>query len=702
MINISHNCISSMKIVLYVLMFFTTSITAEIQKMQIDETPEKSTSEIVAVRDANGRFCVGIKVISNLEGFSYDSYNGIVKVDKKPGQDMVYISSNERVLEIFCSGYEPLKIILQEVGIVLSPKDVWIIKIHGEKIEELSSSKKGHISLKIFPEEANAYFKIEGLPVEGTSPYEAELIAGKYKFFINPKSPFYNNKVEELIIDEGETTEKVVELEDISGHLFINVSQTPIKVYIDGEFDYGLSTERQKRLVRGEYKIRVEKDGEDSKFYTPSEETIKIEKREETKKTINLEDISGYLEINCTPKDIKAYVNGEYDEELSFKFRKRLISGKYDIKIESKYHVDSYSKFYHTVNLEKGKTEIISGELIPEYGTFTVTSNVNGTIFKVIDLETNKCILTGKVINEEQVLTGEYKVYADAISKGYIITHPQKLKITKDKNTKVNFSFTIEDKQLYIEKKIKEIYISKDNSGLRIFNSLLWNRGSYPISIYSLNKGKIGIPILLIGELYYLSKNIENNISSSFWGFSGGNFFFSNHLWYEEFISLDAGYFIRTENHKNRFVTDIKLSYVIGKYSFLRERNYKGRKIVYADYSLDDNKEINKYNDIYFKKHLWIAGNVSIRYERYLSKGSFAFLQLGVLVLYAERDYAYGLFGTDSKIDREKWYYKDEVLEWNDSFPYGEEPNSIDIGKNLYSYPYLNVGIRFPIRSLKD
>ena len=89
MIKISHNRFSSMKIVLYVVIFFSVSISAEIQKMEIDGTPEKSTSEIVAVRDANGRFCAGIKVISNLEGFSYDSYNGIVRVDKKPGQDMV-------------------------------------------------------------------------------------------------------------------------------------------------------------------------------------------------------------------------------------------------------------------------------------------------------------------------------------------------------------------------------------------------------------------------------------------------------------------------------------------------------------------------------------------------------------------------------------------------------------------------------------
>ncbi|MBU0712201.1 PEGA domain-containing protein, partial [bacterium] len=597
--------------------------------MQIDGTPEKSPSEIVAVRDANGRLCAGIKVISNLEGFSYDSYNGIVRVDKKPGQDMVYISSNERVLEIFCSGYEPLKIILQEVGIILNPKDVWVIKIHGEIIEELSSSKKGHISLKILPEEAHAHFKIEGLPVEGKSPYEAELIAGKYKIFINPKSPFYNNKVEELTIKEGETTEKVVDLEDISGHLFINVSQTPIKVYIDGEFDYGLSTERQKRLVRGEYKIRVEKDGEDSKFYTPSEETIKIEKREETKKTINLEDISGYLEINCTPKDIKAYVNGEYDEELSFKFRKRLISGKYDIKIESKYHVDSYSKFYHTVNVEKGKTEIIRGELIPEYGTFTVTSNVNGTIFKVIDLETNKCILTGKDINEEQVLTGEYKVSADASSNDYISKPPKNISIQSNEEILVSFKFTNEDKVEYYKRFLIDHYKIQEGGCFFIYN--LWIPWFSEPRLCFLNGKNITLKVPLIGSQYSFYKDIRYENLSSFWYVSTGQLNLNQDYWFIEYSSIGVGLLYRSDNFKNRVIINLNYSATYGKYPQPRLDNYKGKKIclvedIYYHPEFSDMENLEPYN-----RKINYSSNLEIIFEKFIKK---TFIQCGVGITY--------------------------------------------------------------------
>lgn len=123
---------TALRIITFVfLSLFAISISAETSKMQIVGKPEKSKSEIVAVRNANGRFCAAIQVISDMEGFSYDSYNGVVRIDDNPGKDMVYLSPDERVLEIYKTGYEPLKIILYEIGIILKGKDVWMLKISG-------------------------------------------------------------------------------------------------------------------------------------------------------------------------------------------------------------------------------------------------------------------------------------------------------------------------------------------------------------------------------------------------------------------------------------------------------------------------------------------------------------------------------------------------------------------------------------------
>jgi hypothetical protein len=84
-------------------------------------------------RDDNNRIAAAIKVISDMEGFTYQSNNGIVEVERAPGVDMVYLQPDERVLEIYKSGYEPLKVILNEYSIRLESRQVWELKVTGEK-----------------------------------------------------------------------------------------------------------------------------------------------------------------------------------------------------------------------------------------------------------------------------------------------------------------------------------------------------------------------------------------------------------------------------------------------------------------------------------------------------------------------------------------------------------------------------------------
>lgn len=113
-------------------------IFAQNPELLIEGEPEQVTDEIVGLRDVNGKFCAAIQVISSLNGFKYDSYNGVVKVDHNPGKDIVYLSPNERVLEIYHSGHKPLKIILYEVGIQLDEKEMWKINIKSPIIKKIS------------------------------------------------------------------------------------------------------------------------------------------------------------------------------------------------------------------------------------------------------------------------------------------------------------------------------------------------------------------------------------------------------------------------------------------------------------------------------------------------------------------------------------------------------------------------------------
>lgn len=67
---------------------------AQPREMRLEGEPTRVPREIVAVRDGDGRFCAAIKVISTLgEGFTYDANNGVVRVDDRPGEDIVYLTA---------------------------------------------------------------------------------------------------------------------------------------------------------------------------------------------------------------------------------------------------------------------------------------------------------------------------------------------------------------------------------------------------------------------------------------------------------------------------------------------------------------------------------------------------------------------------------------------------------------------------------
>ena len=63
---------------------------AQLSSLEIVGSPQQSSDEIVGVRDPNGRFCAAVQVISDMDGFSYDSYispnnAGSVKVALESG-----------------------------------------------------------------------------------------------------------------------------------------------------------------------------------------------------------------------------------------------------------------------------------------------------------------------------------------------------------------------------------------------------------------------------------------------------------------------------------------------------------------------------------------------------------------------------------------------------------------------------------------
>src|SRR3990172_1717165 len=109
------------------------SLFAQPPQLHIADEAEKLTAPTAEERDINGRICAAIHIIADMEGFKYDSYQGVVKVIDLRGLDIIFLSPDERVLEIYHSGYQPLKIILSELGIRLDSNQGWKITLTAEK-----------------------------------------------------------------------------------------------------------------------------------------------------------------------------------------------------------------------------------------------------------------------------------------------------------------------------------------------------------------------------------------------------------------------------------------------------------------------------------------------------------------------------------------------------------------------------------------
>ncbi|MFQ5825171.1 MAG: SUMF1/EgtB/PvdO family nonheme iron enzyme, partial [bacterium] len=264
----------------------------QLSKMQIVGKPEKSSTEIVAVRDANGRYCAAIQVISDMDGFRYDSYNGVVKVDDQPGQDMVYLPPDERVLEIFKSGYEPLKIILSEIGIQLKPKEVWKIKLKGQA----KSADILPVSILIKPKGAQVFIDSKNM---GAGP-TFQLAKGSHRVKIVKSD--YETLEQTINVDERNVLFNFTlkEKEDVG----VQIESTPAgaKVFIDG-LQFG-ETPVSGFYPQGRYAIKVEKAG-----YVTVEETIQVAPPL-TRKSYRLEENVGYLTINTDSK-ATVYLNGK-------------------------------------------------------------------------------------------------------------------------------------------------------------------------------------------------------------------------------------------------------------------------------------------------------------------------------------------------------------------------------------------------------
>jgi len=332
----------------------TISLYAQMSSLHIEGQPEKSSDELVGVKDINDRFCAAVQVISDMEGFKYDSYNGVVRVDDNPGEDMVYLQPDERVLKIFLADYEPLKIILSEIGIQLKSKDVWKIRITGEKIlTEIP------VTIISNPEGANIYLDDKFL---GTGQ-SFKVATGEHSLRIE-KDGF--RTISETIIISDSTAFFKYTLRKIEQQLVTIKSNPPeAQIFID-DIDVGRTNKGIFRYP-GSYRLRLTK----SKYETV-EETITIIESGDNIFEYSLIKTTAILTIITDPIDADVSVNNEKTLSKTIE----LSPGKHEIETKK----EGYFTETRTVDIEKGKD-------ITE--TFTLAQKTGNLQLVVEPMETN-------------------------------------------------------------------------------------------------------------------------------------------------------------------------------------------------------------------------------------------------------------------------------------------------------------------------
>jgi len=310
------------------ILFFTSFSIAQHPQLEIVGKGQRADREFVGRMDQNGRYCAAIVVLSNLDGFSYQAWNGVVgNVEDEQGKDIVFLQPDERVLEIYRSGFEPIKIILSEIGIQLSQKSLWEIRIKGEERKLPTDIEEGiptPLKVTSLPEGADIYLNDKSI---GQTPFNQNIPSGVYDIRVQ-RDKFYSSD-DKLILVPGKNKNLNYELKPRLARVIVS-SKPGASIYINNKV---IKTGNlQKDLLIGSYEIKASLDK-----HNDAVQRIKLVEGDVKRVALNPEPRYGVLELNVLPSQAKGadiYLNGKnYGKTPQ---RLNLFEGKYSLKIDKK------------------------------------------------------------------------------------------------------------------------------------------------------------------------------------------------------------------------------------------------------------------------------------------------------------------------------------------------------------------------------
>jgi len=341
----------------------------------------------VDVKDAQGRFCSALRIISTIEGLQYDSYMGIVQIDDLENEDIVFVLPQEQAIELYHQNYEPYRIDFARYGIQLNPKEMWEISI-SEGSGEISNTAPTQVQITIKTTPALSKYYIDGNYIGVNENFTVtsgqHLLEIKKMGYTTFKKNIYvsqtNNFFQYVLEKEGGVAvnqppvnyqpqqpayqpQPQVSSSSTVGSIKIESNPSDAEIYINGNKLPKNSPAVIDNLVFGDYKVELKLSGYSGEI------SVKLNSPEQKSIFLDLNPLYGKIDVQSQPEGSDIHLDGN-------------MVGKTPMVIEN------VSKGFHTIKITKNNFETSEDVInISAGATYNYTKSI--TQLGTLDISSN-------------------------------------------------------------------------------------------------------------------------------------------------------------------------------------------------------------------------------------------------------------------------------------------------------------------------
>ncbi len=334
-----------------------------------------------------------------------------------PGQYHVYVAPDERVVTIHALGYEPLTVVLVDLGIrVLRSGEVYEVRVTGDiEVDSLP------VIFNVTPEDA--LINVGALEFESGRPQP--LPVGENEVFIEKEGYL---PIREKINVDSENILFTYNLREIDPLLVRFRSQPDNAVIMIDNAERG-TTDRDLWLFPGRYELQLIRAN-----YITVNEVIEVVDGEENFFSWNLQKNVGTLNVNVQPSDAELFINNEkYDQHHGVE----LPPGMYRVELIA----EGYRSQSERINMELRETVNRDYSLEPIFGNLLLEVFPTDTTVEMYFKDEKVRTVSGSS-RITDLLAGNYELRASA--PGFA---RQSNRITIRENETVRYSITLSESE---------------------------------------------------------------------------------------------------------------------------------------------------------------------------------------------------------------------------------------------------------------